>query len=181
MQTVQFLFLSRFPRPTVSCSIMQGSWSTCAATTNKKCIFNIDLDFLPGWPLGFGRLLTTVFFLTILPTNYRFFDTLLTFLFSGYMAYLCTQLSGDFKNRWRGLTLNIYFKCCSLWQACIILRLQWKLQIQSIQSPFFNPFSFLRHLPPLFGCLALFFAISITTTTTADHSSLFSHFWLNLK
>ena len=104
-----------------------------------------------------------------------------TFLFSGYMAYLCTQLSGDFKNRWRGLTLNIYFKCCSLWQACIILRLQWKLQIQSIQSPFFNPFSFLRHLPPLFGCLALFFAISITTTTTADHSSLFSHFWLNLK
>ena len=77
MQTVQFLFLSRFPRPTVSCSIMQGSWSTCAATTNKKCIFNIDLDFLPGWPLGFGRLLTTIFF-TILLTNYRLFDTLST-------------------------------------------------------------------------------------------------------
>ena len=36
------------------------------------------------------------------------------FLFSGYLARLCTQPSEDFKNRLIGLTLTMYFKYCSL-------------------------------------------------------------------
>ena len=48
------------------------------------------------------------------------------FLFSGYLARLCTQPSEDFKNRLIGLTLTMYFKYCSLGKLEILKSWKYK-------------------------------------------------------
>ena len=55
-----------------------------------------DIDIEYRVASGVWKIIDDHFFLS---PYYRLFDTLPTFLFSGYMVRLRTQLSGDFKNR----------------------------------------------------------------------------------
>ena len=74
----------------------------------------IDYQFFPPY----YRLI--IDFLTL----YR--PILSIFLFSGYLARLCTQPSEDFKNRLIVLTLTMYFKYCSLGKLEILKSWKYK-------------------------------------------------------
>ena len=90
----------------------QKSWSNFRVASGVRKI--IDHQFFPPY----YRLI--IDFLTL----YR--PILSIFLFSGYLARLCTQPSEDFKNRLIGLTLTMYFKYCSLGKLEILKSWKYK-------------------------------------------------------